>query len=60
MLKLCNCGSGLERFELSDARGIFCGFVCDKCEAKTRAKYRPEIFSNGNYYADEPIEPEDY
>lgn len=59
-MKTCNCGSGLERFELRDARGISCGYVCDKCEAKKRAGYRPEIFADGAYEADEPIEPEDY
>ena len=59
-MKLCPCGSGLARHELNDARGIFCGFVCDKCERAKRAKYRPEIFSNAGYEADEPIEAEDY
>lgn len=60
MTKLCTCGSGKERFELRDARGIFCAFVCDDCEARKRAGYRPEIFTNAAYHADEPIEPEDY
>lgn len=56
----CNCGSGLKRSgELSDARGIFCGYYCEKCEAKLKAKYRPEIFTNSNYWADEQIEPDD-
>jgi hypothetical protein len=45
---------------LRDARGIFCTFFCDVCEEKKRAKYRPEIFTDSNYYADEPIDPEDY
>jgi hypothetical protein len=56
----CGCGSGKERWPLYDARGIFCAYVCDKCEDKVRAKYRPEIFDDPAYEADEPIEPEDY
>lgn len=51
----CNCGSGLAKRELVDARGIFCTFVCDKCERQKRQGFRPEIF-NIQYEADEPIE----
>lgn len=40
----CQCGSGLERHALNDARGLFCGYVCDKCEDEVKAQYRPEIF----------------
>lgn len=57
-LNLCRCGSGEERYPLNDARGIFCAYVCSECEDKVRAKYRPEIFEDGNFYADEPIEEE--
>ena len=60
MPKTCNCGSGLPREELTDARGIFIAFVCDKCKKKVEARYRPEIFTDNNYEAEEPIEPEDY
>lgn len=60
MTKLCSCGSGKVREPLYDARGIFCSYVCPKCVAKVKAGYRPEIFSDGQYEADEPIEPEDY
>jgi hypothetical protein len=35
-MKTCPCGSGLPRRELKDARGIFCTFVCDKCEAEKK------------------------
>lgn len=56
--KPCPCGSGLPRFEIVDARGIFCTFACDKCEAAKRAKYRPAIFSDPQYAADEPIDPD--
>ena len=53
--KLCRCGAGKPRRELVDARGIFCGFVCDSCEAAKRAEFRPDIFSDPDYPASEPI-----
>lgn len=56
--RLCDCGSGLTPHEDHDKRGISIGYVCDKCKASKRSKYRPEIFTDPNYYADEPIEPE--
>jgi hypothetical protein len=40
---------------LTDARGIFCAFICDACEADKRAEFRPDIFSNPDYPASEPI-----
>lgn len=55
----CSCGSGLLRYALNDARGIFCAYVCERCEMRKRARYRPEIFTNPSYVADEQIE-EDY
>lgn len=54
----CPCGSGLSRFRLYDARGIFVATVCEDCEGRTRAKYRPEIFTDRNYWTDEPVEPD--
>jgi hypothetical protein len=54
----CWCGSGLPQRELFDARRIYCGRVCDKCEDGVKAKYRPEIFTDPNYETDEPIEDE--
>jgi hypothetical protein len=53
---LCHCGSGKYRRELKDARGIFCTFVCDDCERRRRAEFLPEIFTDPNYHADEPID----
>lgn len=53
-MKLCPCGSGEPRRELVDARGIFCTFVCDKCEK------RPDIFTDSQYWTDEPVEEEGY
>jgi hypothetical protein len=44
---------------LYDARGIFCAYVCDKCQTEVKQKFRPEIFEDSNYSHSEPIE-EDY
>ena len=57
-LPRCSCGSGRERYPLKDARGIFCAYVCEKCETKVRKRYRRAIFSNPNYPTNEPVEPE--
>ena len=57
MCKKCNCGSGLERYELVDADGIFCKFVCEKCEEAEMKKYNPKIFTD---WYDEPYWPDDY
>ncbi len=51
MIKQCRCGSGKLRRELRDAAGTFVSFVCDKCEASVKARYRPEIFTAGTAYA---------
>ncbi len=51
---------GNSTWELLDARGIYCARVCEYCETEQERKYRPEIFTNANYAADEPIEPEEY
>ena len=55
----CTCGSGQKKRALNDARGIFCAYVCDRCEDRKRGEYRREVFDNPNYWADEPIEDED-
>lgn len=57
-MRLCGCGSGRESYELLDARGIYCGRVCEQCEEQKKAKYRPEIFEEMNYWTDEPVEEE--
>ena len=44
------------RRALHDARGIFCAYVCDKCEAEKRREFRADIFDDPAYAADEPIE----
>lgn len=37
--KPCRCGSGLQRYELTDAGGHFQSFVCDKCEPEVSHQY---------------------
>jgi len=56
MYKECNCGSGLERETVEDARGIFLCFVCPKCKEKKLSQYRSDVLNNPNYEAYEPIE----
>lgn len=41
---------------LHDARGIFVTYVCNQCEAQKRQGYRADIFTDGNYWSDEPID----
>ena len=55
----CNCGSGATRRPLYDARGIFCTYVCDMCEERKRAQFRPEIFADPNYDAPDLGDDED-
>jgi hypothetical protein len=52
-MKTCTCGSGKRRWELKDAAGIFCGFICEDCKAEKKAKFNPRIFSEW-YDADKP------
>lgn len=60
VIPLCPCGS-LQHFDdVHDARGIFVARVCEKCKREKLSKYRPEIFTDSNYIANEPIEPDDY
>jgi len=47
------------RWPLHDARGIFCAYVCDKCEEAVRGRYRVDVFEDADYWADEDIE-DDY
>ena len=54
----CHCGSGEESEELLDARGIYVSRICSKCEEAVKRRYRPDIFTDSSYWADEPIEEE--
>jgi hypothetical protein len=47
----CDCGSNEERYGLLDAAGIFCCYVCRKCEPDVRKRYNPSIFRKGSRYA---------
>ena len=58
-MKPCACGSGYPREEVHDARGIFVTFCCDKCRERKLSGYRRDIFTDPNYWHDEPID-EDY
>ena len=58
-LEKCPCGSGESAESLLDARGIFCSYICTKCEATQQAKYRADIFVNSQYECDEQVEPDD-
>ena len=55
----CSCGSGEHQEAEYDARGIFLTYACDRCRKERLSQYRPEVLSDPNYQADEPIEPED-
>ena len=55
-IRNCPCGSGKPRMELKDARGISCGYACIECVDRKRAAYRPEVFTDPNYWADEPVD----
>ena len=50
-VKLCRCGSELPRYDLTDAAGIFCCFVCDECEAEKKKKFNPDIFGRNSRYS---------
>lgn len=56
--RTCPCGSGLPRTARHDARGIFLRYTCAKCHVKAMSGYRPEVLTNPNYHADEPIDEE--
>jgi hypothetical protein len=55
-IKLCNCGSGIERFMLKDGHGIFLTYACDKCKEEKLSHFRPDIMEK--YKCDEPIDEE--
>lgn len=52
----CPCGSGLTSRWANDARGIPLARVCPKCREQKLSGYRPEVLTDSNYDADEPIE----
>lgn len=56
MSRPCPCGSGEYSWWAKDARGIELARVCEKCEKTKLAGYRPDVLTDANYWADEPIE----
>jgi hypothetical protein len=52
----CPCGSTLPSSWSYDARGIELCRTCDQCHDEKMKRYRPEVRSNPNYWADEEIE----
>jgi hypothetical protein len=58
-IRLCPCGSGKESKWQFDARGIELCRTCENCHDKQMSKYRKDVLEDPNYWADEPIEPED-
>lgn len=50
-MPLCRCGSGLDRYDLCDAAGIFCTYVCEKCESVARERFNSTIFRTDHPYA---------
>lgn len=52
----CPCGSGLDSDWQNDARGIPLCRTCDACHDEKMARYRPDVLTDSNYWADEPID----
>ena len=55
-MKPCPCGSGKNSWWETDARGIPLARVCLECKSKELSVFRPEVLTNSNYSADEPID----
>lgn len=56
----CPCGSGKDSTWQVDGRGIELCRMCEDCHEEKMRRYRPEVLTDSDYEADEPIEPEDY
>ena len=54
--RTCGCGSELTRYAQFDARGIFLTFTCAECHDAKMKRYRPDVLTDPQYPADEPIE----
>ena len=55
-LAKCPCGSGKEASAEFDARGIFLTYACPDCREEKLSKYRPDVLTDPNYWADEDID----
>ena len=56
--RICDCGSGKEKFPQADARAIFLCYTCDDCHKTKMKRYRPDVLTDSNYWHDEPIDEE--
>lgn len=54
----CPCGSGKPSHWHNDARGIPLFRGCAVCSPEKLKRYRPEVLTDANYEASEPIEEE--
>lgn len=54
--KPCPCGSGRDSAWQYDAKGIPLCRTCPTCHEQKMAGYRPEVLTDRNYQADEPID----
>jgi len=54
--RVCTCGSGLHSAWQHDARGIELCRTCPKCHEQKMSKYRPDVLTDSNYWADERID----
>lgn len=52
----CACGSQKDSWWQNDARGIPLCRVCPDCKKDKLAKYRTDVLTDSNYWADEQIE----
>jgi hypothetical protein len=55
-MRLCTCGSELPSEWQYDARGIELCRTCSKCHARQMRRYRPDVLTDPDYWADEPID----
>jgi hypothetical protein len=55
----CTCGSKLYPQWQYDARGIELCKTCPKCHDERMSGYRPDVLTDNQYWADEPIEEDD-
>ena len=58
-MRPCPCGSGLPSQWQYDARGIELCRTCPTCHQRQMGRYRPEVLTDPNYEADEPIDEEE-
>jgi hypothetical protein len=56
----CPCGSKEWPWIAYDARNIPLGYMCDKCEKRKLAAFRPEVLTDPNYDAPDLGDDEDF